>query len=92
VRQLSLKNENILEHCRDITFHDSSDDIVTKLWDGISKNQTSFPRTEVLFSATHRGRALGLFTGPRNHLIPEHKVRMPEPVTSLSYSSPLRDA
>jgi len=32
---------------------------------------------EILFSATHRGRALGLFTGPRNHLIPEPKVRMP---------------
>jgi len=50
------------------------------------------PDREILFSAMHRGRALGLFTGSRNHLIPEPKVRKPEPIPSLSYTSPLRNA
>jgi len=45
-----------------------------------------------IFPATHRDRALGLFTGPRNHLIPESKVGMPDPVPSLSSTSLLRDA
>jgi hypothetical protein len=92
VRQLSLKNENILELYRVITLQDSWDGTATKLWHGISKNRASFSRTEILFSATHHGRVLGLFIGPRNHLIREPKVRKPEPISSLSYTSALRDA
>lgn len=93
VRQLSLKNKNISERYRVITFRDSSDGIVTKLWDGISKNVASFPGTERdLISAPHPGRALGLSTGPRTRLTPEPKARMCEPIPSLPYTSQLRDA
>jgi hypothetical protein len=47
---------------------------------------------EILFSATHPGRALELFTGPRTHSVPEPKLRIREPMHSLLYTPPLRDA